>query len=418
MIITFRSISNSLSFRMASPDENMVSTFMLTFFALFPGVDFANQRIHSLHQNTASFKRGMNNFVNQHQDEIPVLNAVAAFFNRMTDNEWFYFIPFKILTTEEDISLINYLTALTIPGKQFEELQQLTGDMFGFVLKNYDILAFGAERKTIGERDKANRVCRFCNNTRSPLTFNNKAHAISEALGNKTLVLLEECDGCNDFFSKTLEPDLVEYLSLFRTMYDIKGKGGNKNFIGKNFELRKTDKLTLKFESEEKNTGPDLPMSIPLHSHHDIALQNIYKTLCKYFLSVIPAQHLTQFQKTVQWINGSIEIKELPRIANIMLFDKLSVQPEIVVYLRKSVDKTLPFAIGEFHFTLFRYIFIIPATEMDELLYLTDDEYNAFWEKFKHFKELPGWKFENFSDDVKKPFSTKIKFDFSNMKQP
>jgi len=414
LIVTFKTVNAAPSFRVASEDDNMVAAFMYEFFALFPGVNLKTQKIKALHQCTPDIKASINTFVDQYKKEFPVLNGVAAFFNRLADQEWFYFIPFKILNAEENISLTNYITALNTPGEDFKRLQQQTNELFGDLMKDYTILAFGEDRKSIGEVDKSNRVCRFCNNTRLPLSFNNRAHAISEALGNKTLILLEECDGCNEHFSKTIEPDLIEYLSLFRTIYDIKGKGGKKHLIGKNFELKKTDKLTLKFESDDENTGPSLPMNIPLHSHQDIASQNIYKTLCKYFLSVIPAEYLQNFQETIQWINEDKEIKELPRIASILLYDKLSEQPELVTYIRKTTDKSFPYAVGEFHFTLFRYVFIIPGTSNDESQFLTDAEYGVFWDKFKHYNKLPGWKFENFSNNIKKPFSINIKFDFSS----
>ncbi len=73
--------------------------------------------------------------------------------------------------------------------------------LFGEIKKVYSISAFDAStKKTIGEQDKSKRVCRFCNNTRTNISFNNIAHAISESLGNKKIILNEECDECNSEF--------------------------------------------------------------------------------------------------------------------------------------------------------------------------------------------------------------------------
>ena len=64
------------------------------------------------------------------------------------------------------------------------------------ILTNYNICEFGTKRIHIGEQNKEKRICRFCNNKSENVTFKNKAHAISEALGNKTIILNEECDNC------------------------------------------------------------------------------------------------------------------------------------------------------------------------------------------------------------------------------
>jgi hypothetical protein len=74
-------------------------------------------------------------------------------------------------------------------------------DLFREFRKMYSILAFDVSTtKSIGEQDKSKRICRFCNNTRANVTFKNIAHAISESLGNKKIILNEECDECNAEF--------------------------------------------------------------------------------------------------------------------------------------------------------------------------------------------------------------------------
>lgn len=59
-----------------------------------------------------------------------------------------------------------------------------------------------------------------------------KSHAISEALGNKRIISIEECDDCNNKFSMSIEPDIVKYFSLHRNYWSIKGKGGVKILEG------------------------------------------------------------------------------------------------------------------------------------------------------------------------------------------
>ncbi|MEX6156050.1 HNH endonuclease [Providencia hangzhouensis] len=45
-------------------------------------------------------------------------------------------------------------------------------------------------------------------------SFNKEAHAISEALGNKSIILNEECDNCNEFFDKNIERDFLLIMTL------------------------------------------------------------------------------------------------------------------------------------------------------------------------------------------------------------
>ena len=58
------------------------------------------------------------------------------------------------------------------------------------MLDNYNIKYYGNILKKIGHKNKTERICRWCHKTTTsnpPVTFNEKAHAISEALGNKNL---------------------------------------------------------------------------------------------------------------------------------------------------------------------------------------------------------------------------------------
>ncbi|MGU5717188.1 HNH endonuclease [Aeromonas taiwanensis] len=52
--------------------------------------------------------------------------------------------------------------------------------------------------------DGTSRLCRFCEKDENKTTFSNESHAIPECLGNHQLILLDECDVCNKFFSEKL----------------------------------------------------------------------------------------------------------------------------------------------------------------------------------------------------------------------
>ena len=49
--------------------------------------------------------------------------------------------------------------------------------------------------------------CRFCGGYSPGVSFQQQAHAIPEALGNKTLFTSYECDNCNQKFGRGIEND-------------------------------------------------------------------------------------------------------------------------------------------------------------------------------------------------------------------
>ncbi len=73
--------------------------------------------------------------------------------------------------------------------------------------------------------DKINRKCRFCGKQKPEVKFKQKAHAIPELIGNKTLISMYECDNCNAHFCK-IETHFANYMSLFHTLAQVWGKRG------------------------------------------------------------------------------------------------------------------------------------------------------------------------------------------------
>lgn len=74
--------------------------------------------------------------------------------------------------------------------------------------------------------DKTNRVCRFCDKKPPEVNFGMVAHAIPEALGNKSIETAYECDTCNQAFGAGIENDLGNWSKPMRTFARIRGKRG------------------------------------------------------------------------------------------------------------------------------------------------------------------------------------------------
>lgn len=412
---TLKGLNDAFSFKVSSNNKQNVDKFFYAFLMLFPGVmDLKTKTIQCFTSNSEELRRNLRDFVSDHQ-EMPMLNGIEAFVRKLAENEAFYVIPDFIPTQGESVRLANYLKAHQ-DGTDYKDLNQETETLFGDFMNSYQIAVYGEKRRVIGEKVKEHKVCRFCKKGYPSVSFDKKAHAISEALGNKTLVLTEECDDCNWKFSQTIEPDLINYLAMYRTFYGIKGKGGFKEFKGKNFKFFKHQTLELHFTEDQDNSKDEdgFPKAIKLESGRKIAQQNIYKTLVKFVLSVIDKDQLVHFNDTIDWINGTLELQELPKIAEFTFYDKLLEQPTLTVYTRSDENPVYPYIVGEFHFIFTKYIFIIPASSKDHFNFTSKDEYELFWKKFKHYDTLTDHAtFKDLSDNVDRELNITL-----NMNKP
>jgi hypothetical protein len=229
--ITFKSLNETLSFVVESKNKELISDFVYGLYEIFG--DIETKRIEGLQKNDTKTRTKIENFIATFKEKFsPSINQITSYFKRLENNEYFWFLPHIDLTIETSNKLYNYLVSL----KGEESLEKLNEEFeatIGNTLKKYNLRAFGTIRTFIG--NKTNRKCRFCGKNEEQTTFKRKAHAISEGLGNKKVFLFDECDECNDKFSVEIEPDLINYFSIFRTFYDVKGKGGSKKIKGKNF---------------------------------------------------------------------------------------------------------------------------------------------------------------------------------------
>ncbi|MBP1631022.1 MAG: hypothetical protein H6Q15_1915 [Bacteroidetes bacterium] len=409
--IKFLALTDTITFDVSSENFDFIDNFTKELLFIFAKVDEDNQKIiiESYQQNNADTIQKITDFTNKYNKGIPQLNCVSAFFNKLKHDEHFFFLPNIKLETIEKLKLYDYLRAIS-EDKNFDEIHGQTKELFEKILQKYEISVIGDKRITIGEPIKMKRVCRFCGNTTENVTFNNKSHAISEGLGNKTAVLFDECDTCNTRFSETIEPHIIQYLALFRTIFDVKGKGGSKQFKGENFELKKDENIHLSFHSIDDRPEFGMPYKLKLETKDPIILQNIYKCLCKFFLSVIPTDKLQYFSRTIDWINGNYEVDKLPKVAEMISYHAFAIQPKMVVYFRKDKDKRVPFAVGEFYFTCRIFSFIIPLSDQDEKDFLVKNDFDNYWQTFQHYKRSEGWEFRDYSNKEPKKITLVLNF--------
>ena len=389
-------------------------------------------------QMNSNLREKYNIFINKYRKNSPKLNRLKNILDKIKDEEYFFASNKNNYTTKEIlfigklVTVYNHTSDDKVRANLFQEMNQIENKVFGEVLENYKVDIFDtSNKKFIGENDRKKRICRFCKNgmnTDVKVTFRLKAHAISEALGNKLLVLNEECDECNSRFGSNIETDFIQYLDIYRVFFKVKGKNGVPTIKYKDYGLIKsipkeeipqddlinTDNLmvvvsrNIKFNKETGN------LNVLLESQQTLKEINIYKTLCKYVLSTIDEEELQYLQDTISWINSEdIERKSLPNVAMSIVNEMFTENPILSVYIRKN-NLNYPHVVAEFRFKSLIFVFILPFSTKDVLDYSGKEVYRLIWKVFKHYDFVKTWNFYDFSSIKKKKYQFNINLNKSN----
>lgn len=381
-------------------------------------LDIANQSfcIDPMQQNTSDFMSRLDGFVESYKMIIPQIQGLGERFKKLKEDEWFLVLPPIQLNTMERYELEKELRRLNKCESEISEDE--IQSVLGRIISNYEIITFNLDRNRkikIGEGKKDKRVCRFCGYKIPEVSFNNEAHAISEALGNKKLILNEECDDCNTFFDRHVERDFIHYHDLTRTIFGVKNKDNViPKMKGKNFKLSKLETGDMSIaimEDIADNTRQGVPKNVVFNTGNKINRQNIYKALCKFALSVIASDQLSHFSETINWLNGKKSAKVLPKVAVMTSYKTVTKRPEIVLNLRASGDAKLPFLVAQFKFTFYTYIFIVPFSDKDSYEFINDTEYEEFLSCFEYIRRANDFAYVDFSEDIDRELSFNINFE-------
>ncbi len=374
-------------------------------------------------------------FIESYKDININVYKIRDFLNKLNLGDFFFILPCHINDLSDynkcliDVEIEALNNQLDIPEaiSEFEKISKA-------FLETYDIHGRSSKSKfTVGELDKSKRVCRFCKKDSKETSFKKRAHAISEALGNKHLLLGEECDDCNQLFSRTLEKDFLLTVRLFNTFYGIKNKEGKIPEINQKNRLQVLNSNKhLNFNNLHGLTAPSQNNLIIINSQNDSDFKNtktihlksdetyipknIYKCLVKFALSVIETDLIPKFDSTASWlINTGSFNPYLPKLCTLLTPFNIVRKPLMLVYIRKNNDLSLPYAVGEFHYACFKYVFIIPIDSKEELDYSQAENFEKFKSFFKHCKfEKRDWLFQDYNEDISKEYTLNIKFEPTN----
>lgn len=274
--------------------------------------------------------------------------------------------PFNVCTCLEADSAALTVRGSSLPGgscrrinaNAFCESESMddTGIALAFYAENYELLGQWqlkpGKRVFLGEREP--RICRFCGKSKPQVTFNLKAHALPELLGNKSLFSLYECDECNSFFGSGIENDFGNWSKPMRSLQRIRGKGGvptlksdddgwriewdrDRQF---NVNHARGDTVFTVSETEKRVTfllrrDPHVPIAV-------------LKAFVKMGLSVVPEAELSNFARALQWIRNPKHRMEFDLLAPVhRSFIPGPSAPDFIsvaVLRRNDKDATLPYA--------------------------------------------------------------------------
>lgn len=353
-------------------------------------------------------KEKLQKFADEFAPKFPVLKKLNKKISDLKEDEYFLILQVLPVDTKSKHQLEIYLhflnknEGLNFTEEEFMAELSRSQNLFPELLDNYNIDQPRTDRRTIiGTKNKSDRVCRFCEKGISDgATFRKVAHAISEGLGNKNIILADECDSCNEYFGKEIEPQLITHLDIYRAFLGIKGKNGLPTITFKNGKITHNDEMAVVVTQDFEKIS-DEEFIVTLKTNNKFNPLKLYKALVKIALSTVHAQVVQDFRATYEWLSsaegGTVE---LPKIARCVLHSGFTKHPEITNYVRKSDDYSLPHLFSEFRIGSFLYVFIVPFSKQDRLRFVESAEYENFWDRLEHYAAVKTWTFDRIDTSV------------------
>ncbi len=266
-----------------------------------------------------------------------------------------------------------------------EAYQNRNIESINYFMDKFDLICRYSNdvRKKICIKDSSSdkKVCRFCGKDDTEVSFKNKAHAMPELLGNKSIVLINECDNCNKFIGQELEDQLGKYLAPFRTISHILGKNGVPRYKSNDGSLRIDWKDNIAYiqtlegcsavQFDEDNTC----VTIELQRDAYIPI-DVYRCFVEMSLAVIDTEEYLELKKNAAWVrldrktvDGEKGIKEsLPfagqyasNVFETFIPGPYKAEPTIWIFKRKEDVCDVPTYISVVEFGNYRYQFCIPS---------------------------------------------------------
>lgn len=247
---------------------------------------------------------------------------------------------------------------------------------------------------------EANRRCRFCGRGKPDIRFRKLAHAVSDFLGNLSIISMNECGECNTFFGEGCEDHLSKATMLLRTLASIP----RKDSVESTFKDRILDeKLRIDSRPGKVNirvpapntvddllVDGDLPETIPLRgdlrSQPHVPIEAV-KAIVKFACSICPKGELDQIQCAIDWVRGRREAQFTSFPVGFAFTPgafPVSEMASHVILVRRKDDGPEPYLWFLIQFRNFRFQVPIPFCAADV---------GVAWSRMEHFQSLfmPSW---------------------------
>lgn len=235
------------------------------------------------------------------------------------------------------------------------------------IIESFTIVPGSPGRKRyLGNKEP--RWCRICRKSETDTTFENTAHIIPQALGNRELCTYEECDSCNGLGSY-LEDSLVKYIEPGRAMFPERTKKGRaKHKYSQSYIARsEKDGNTIEIVSYDgddslkiEEMGEDrLRVSVRKQPFNPMSAA---KAIARMGFLVIPSNLLTEFDHLRRWIRG--EVDYTPKFATVFFPGTGMTQCNLILTRRRQNLIGYPPLIIAFSFSHYLYFFYVPEATL------------------------------------------------------
>jgi hypothetical protein len=236
-----------------------------------------------------------------------------------------------------------------------QDLSLKTRLLLAFYEENYELISnielpSNASKKIfLGSRE--NRHCRFCSATAKG-AFRKTAHTLPEALGNKGLISLDECDECNEKFGRFLDEHFARFLGLHRTVHQIPGKKGVPAYgvPGRRPKLRRVGPNQLAGEAHVEDDFIEIDEAgrrgkIKGYKQPYIK-RSVFKCLTKIALAILPVNELDNFEATLAWIKQNDPGCDNPSLSFYCFTSRMDMKRDgmdLLLLRRRNPEVRLPY---------------------------------------------------------------------------
>lgn len=242
--------------------------------------------------------------------------------------------------------------------------------------------------------DAAARVCRFCGRGKPEVKFGMDAHAVPEFLGNKSIISMNECDDCNQFFGGGCEDNLAKWFGPVRAATQMKGKKNRiPTYKDKDIRIETGQKgleigiVSEDLESHLRFDGPfTFTIPVPMPSQPFVPLEAA-KALVKAACSICPPDLLPECKPAIDWLMGRVQVKmsSFPVLIAFTPGNNPYRNGQLLLLKRKSAEK-LPFLWCLLATGNYRFQFFVPLCPSDA--WMVSDEVARF--TTYHFPDVFG----------------------------